>query len=58
VKADPELDAAVWLLAVLLDGVVMDGGPCEYGGCNAEGVPYRNGVWCQRHARKMEWRSV
>jgi hypothetical protein len=51
---DAALDEAEHLLLLVLDGVVLPSGPCEYPDCKAQGAQHRHGVWCRKHERKME----
>jgi hypothetical protein len=53
---DAELDEAERLVLLVLGGTVLPGGSCQYGECKVPGAQHRNGVWCNRHARKMERR--
>jgi hypothetical protein len=47
--ADRHKDAAE------LVGQAAPSAPCEYPRCMDYGTAYRHGVWCGKHAAKMEW---
>jgi hypothetical protein len=50
--SDAELDEAERLVLLVLGGLMN--GPCQYPECRAQGAVHRNGIWCGKHARKME----
>jgi hypothetical protein len=54
-RADEGLAEAEWTALSVLGGIVLSGGTCQVRGCTLPGEQARNGVWCRKHLKMMEW---
>lgn len=54
-RVDEDLVEAEWTALSVLGGTVLPGGPCQVRGCTSPGEQCRNGVWCRKHVKMMEW---